>query len=151
MPGMSKEHLIIVDADALISFVYVDDQNHPRAKEIMRRLARMHVNMLFPTTAVCEAVTVLRGKLNNPEDAKQVVKQFQNKDFPLYAVDPEILRSAAELFNPSGSKKNTLFDAVVAATAKSLNADAVFSFDEWYRKIGLRLASDLVMQPGEAA
>jgi predicted nucleic acid-binding protein len=151
MPGTSKEHLIIVDADALISFVFVDDQNHPRAKEIMRRLSRMHVNLLFPTTAVCEAVTVLRGKLNNPEDAKRVVKQFQNKDFPLYQVDPETLRYAAELFNPKGSKKNTLFDAVVAATAKSLNADAVFSFDEWYRKAGLKLASDFVRQPGEAA
>ena len=32
----------------------------------------------------------------------------------------------------------------VAASAKHLNADAIFSFDEWYRKIGLMLADDLI-------
>lgn len=35
------------------------------------------------------------------------------------------------LYNPHGSKQNTLFDAVVATIAKELNADAIFSFDEW--------------------
>jgi hypothetical protein len=48
-------------------------------------------------------------------------------------VDHEILGEAADLFNPLASKKNTLFDAVVAAIAKRLNADAIFSFDGWYR------------------
>ena len=27
--------------------------------------------------------------------------------------------------------------------AKELNADAIFSFDDWYRKLGFTLASDL--------
>jgi hypothetical protein len=33
---------------------------------------------------------------------------------------------------------------VVAANAKRFNADATFSFDEWYRKIGLTLTDDLI-------
>ena len=61
---------------------------------------------IFPTTAICEAIT---------------------------------------------AKKNTLFDAVVAAIAKRLNADAIFSFDEWYRKIGLTLTDDLIQARKQAA
>ena len=107
--------------------------------------------MLFPTTAICEAVTVLRGKLNRPEDASRIVQKFQSGDFPIQAVDHQILTDAAALFHPLASKKNTLFDAVVAALAKKLHADAIFSFDGWYGKIGLSLASDLLEQSKEAA
>jgi len=151
MPGKNKDHLVIVDADAIISFVYIDDENHRRAKKIMQQLVTTNVYLLFPTTAICEAVTVLRGKLNRPEDAKRILTKFQSGDFPVQAVDHAILTEAGELFNPNGSKKNTLFDAVVATIAKRLNADAIFSFDEWYRKIGLTLTEDLIAARKQAA
>lgn len=38
MLGKTNEPLIIVDADALISFVYVGDANHHQAKAIMEQL-----------------------------------------------------------------------------------------------------------------
>src|SRR5437764_4766915 len=126
-------------------------KNHPRAKAIMQQLATSQSSFLFPTTAICEAVTVLRGKLNRPEDASRIVQKFQSGDFPIQAVDHQILTDAAALFHPLASKKNTLFDAVVAALAKKLHADAVFSFDGWYRKIGLRLAGDLTEKIEKAA
>lgn len=78
-------------------------------------------------------------------------EEFQSGDFPVHAVDHAILTEAGELFNPDGSKKNTLFDAVVAALAKRLNADAIFSFDEWYRKIGMTLTEDLITAKKKAA
>jgi predicted nucleic acid-binding protein len=151
MHGKNNEPLVIVDADAIISFVYVGDENHPRAKAIMQQLATYQSSLLFPTTAICEAVTVLRGRLNRPEDASRIVQQFQSGDFPIQAVDQQLLTDAAALFHPHSSKKNTLFDAVVAAIAKHHHADAIFSFDGWYRKIGLTLAGDLVEGRTKAA
>ena len=71
--------------------------------------------------------------------------------FLIQAVDQETILTAATLFHPLASKKNTLFDAVVAATAKHLHADAIFSFDQWYTKLGLSLASDLIEHNKEAA
>ena len=116
-----------------------------------KQLATSQSPLLFPTTAICEAVTVLRGKLNRPEDASRIVQKFQSGDFPIQAVDHQILSDAAGLYNPQSSKKNTLFDAVVAALAKKLQADAIFRFDGWYKKIGLSLASDLLAPSQEAA
>ncbi len=144
MPGKINEPLIIVDADALISFVYVNDANHTRAKAIMQHVVTTEAYILYPTTAICEAVTVLKRKLNAPQDAAAVVKKFQSGDLPIHAVDQEILELAGDLFDPHGSKKNTLFDAVIAAIAKRYKADAIFSFDEWYKKQGFTLASDLL-------
>lgn len=144
MPGMSRETLIIVDADAIISFVAVNDENHLKAKDIMQHLASIEAYLLFPTTAICEAVTVLKRKLNNPEDAAKVVKKFQSGSFPIQAVDQEILTRAGDLFNPYGSKQNTLFDAVIASLAETLDADAIFSFDKWYEKEGFMLATKLI-------
>jgi predicted nucleic acid-binding protein len=146
MLGKNNEPLIIVDADAIISFVYVNDANHTRAKAIMQHLALTEMYILYPTTAICEAVTVLRSKLNASEDAAAVVKKFQSGDLPIQAVDQEILNLAGDFFDPTGSKKNTLFDAVIAAIAKKLYADAIFSFDEWYKKQGFTLAEDLLKQ-----
>lgn len=146
MAGMNRETLIIVDADAIISFVATDDENHARAKEIMQHFATTEAYMLFPTTAICEAVTVLKRKLNKPEDAANVVKKFQNGNFPIQAVDQEILSLAGDFFNPYGSKQNTLFDAVIAALAKTLYADAIFSFDKWYNTQRFTLAHELLKQ-----
>ncbi len=36
------------------------------------------------------------------------------------------------------------FDAVVAACAEKLEADVIFSFDDWYQKLGFKLAEELV-------
>src|SRR5436305_13533365 len=146
MPGKTNPTVVIADADAIISFVNVEDANHNKTKQIMQRFALLQVNLLFPTTAICEAVTVLRGKLNKPNDASKVIAQLQHGDFLVQAVDQEILSDALTLYNPLASKKNTLFDAVIAALSTRLNADAIFSFDERHGIIGLTLASDLIEQ-----
>ena len=135
-----------VDADAIIALTSVSDANHEKAKRILQTLSTHQAAALFPTTAICEAVTVLRGRLNSPDDANSVINKLQSGDFPLQAVDQAILSEASRLFQPHASKKNTLFDAVVATIAKRLDATAIFSFDEWYKKQGFTLTSDLLKE-----
>ncbi len=151
MPGESSELLVIVDADALIALSSVSDANHEKARRNLRFLSTSHTTALFPTTAICEAVTVLRGRLNKPDDASSIITKLQSGDLPVQAVDQETLLTAATLYKPLASKKNTLFDAVVAALAKHVHADAIFSFDGWYRKIGLRVTEDLLATETDAA
>lgn len=54
-----------------------------------------------------------------------------------------MLNEALKVFDPKGSKQNTLFDAVVVATAKKLNTKIIFSTDNWYEKLGFILAANL--------
>jgi hypothetical protein len=90
-------------------------------------------------------------KNTSPGDSKHILTKFQSGDFLVQAIVHAILTEVGDLFNPNGSKKNDFFDAVVAAHAKRLDADAIFSFDEWYRKIGLTLTDDLIAARGKAA
>ena len=63
--------------------------------------------------------------------------------FSVEYVDEYAMLLAVNIFNPVSSKQNTFFDAIVAATAKKLNTDTIFSFNAWYRKLGFKLAADL--------
>jgi len=48
-----------------------------------------------------------------------------------------------QYFSSTTSKKNTLFDCIVAVTAEENKADAIFSFDKFYKRKGFKLASEI--------
>src|SRR5947209_3451872 len=100
MHGKSNQPVIIVDADAIIALSNKEDANHQKARQLLANLTTLQAYALFPTTAICEAVTVLRGRLNKPDEASDIMKKLHRGDFPVQAVDQEILKEAAELYNP---------------------------------------------------
>lgn len=135
--------IVIGDADSLIALLLEKDANNKQAQNILVKLNKAETAIIYPNTAIAEAITTLLRKHSNPEFAGYLVQQYKENIFRVEYIDESTMRLAAELFNPKSSKQNTFFDAIVAATAKSLNADAIFSFDTWYEKIGFELASDL--------
>lgn len=142
-------HLVIADADALVALTSSIDANHEKAKYLLHTLTASQATILFPLTAICEALAAIRRKFNNPEAASYIVAQVEAENFPVQTIEKHTFFRALTLFNPHGSKQNTLFDAVIAALAKELQADAIFSFDEWYKKQGFIIASDLVADEPE--
>src|ERR1700730_8387902 len=100
MHGENNEPLIIVDADAVIALSNTEDANYEKARTILASLTKLRAYTLFPTTAICEAVTVLKGRLNKPDEAFIIIEKLQNDSFPLQPVDPTTLKNAASLFNP---------------------------------------------------
>jgi predicted nucleic acid-binding protein len=135
---------IIVDADALIALVDTQDTHTAQALSIAKRFRDEETVLLFPATVIAEAVTTLQRRLKKPALAAHIMAGTKARQFPIEPIDQTLLDEAALLFKPEGSKQNTLFDAIVAAVAKRHNAPAIFSFDEWYTKVGFTLASDLV-------
>ncbi|OGE11237.1 hypothetical protein A3A60_04645 [Candidatus Curtissbacteria bacterium RIFCSPLOWO2_01_FULL_42_26] len=135
-------NIAVGDADALIALVLEKDVNHKNAVLIGQKFAKKGVTVVFPVTVFPEAVTSLKRAANQPQKAHLINKQVQTGVFHIEYLDEDILLSACKIFEGAKSKQNTLFDAIVAATAKKLDADCVFSFDTWYRKLGFRLAED---------
>jgi predicted nucleic acid-binding protein len=135
---------VIVDSDALIALLNKDDLLADKAVKTLEGLYRQDTRLFYPATTLAETTTVLQRKLSNAALTKDIVKMIKDSQFPVIAVDQEILELAESLFNPNGSKQNTLFDAIVAVIAKRQKADAVFSFDAWYEKIGLTLAFNIL-------
>lgn len=134
-------NIVVGDADSLIALAYKDDVHHEKARQISDRLLVEGYKIIYPNTAILEAITALKRALNLSEKALLVNRQYQEGAFNVVYVDENIQTTASYIFNQANSKKNTIFDAVVAATAKELDADGIFSFDLWYPKLGFKLVT----------
>lgn len=136
-----SSEIVVVDADALIALVLEKDPNHTRAVSISTSLLARSVTVVFPVTVFPEAITSLRRAANQPEKARLINAQMQQGAFQIEYLDEKTLLAAAEIFGAADSKQNTFFDAIVAATARKLGAQSIFSFDHWYPRLGLPLAA----------
>lgn len=141
--GINQSLIVVGDSDGLIAILHEEDKNFPKAQKTIAKLVQNDARVIFPLTTIVETVTTLKRKLNKPELSAKVIKQITGGMLSIEDTDTKLLEAALTLFDPKGSKKNTLFDALVAATAKKLNTKIIFSFDVWYKKLGFKLASDL--------
>lgn len=135
--------IIVADADSLVALAHKNDANHEKARKIAESLRNRAYQIIYPNTAILEAVTTLKRALNLPDRAHLIVRQYLAGAFIIEYVDEKLQTEASKLFDQkASSKQNTIFDALVAVAAKKLQADAIFSFDNWYPKLGFKLASE---------
>lgn len=134
--------IVIGDADALIALTLEKDPHHKKAISISNNLTEKGIIIIFPVTVFPEAITTLKRAANQPKKAHLINSQLQEGLFNIGYLDGEILNKASQIFNKAVSKHNTFFDAIVAATAKELDADGIFSFDLWYPKLGFKLVDN---------
>lgn len=141
---MKKSLLVVVDADAIVALAHPLDANHKKSGEISRKLVKLKAQVIYPVTAITEAVTVIQRVLGSKETAYQIALSFAQPEVNLVEIDHQIYSNAVDkYFVPDTSKKNTLFDCIVASVAERFKAEAIFSFDNFYKKQGFKLASEL--------
>lgn len=136
--------IVVVDSDVLIALSLENDLQHQKARTISTTIKKLGINIIFPVTVFPETITFLKRAVNQSQRAHVLNQRLQGGEFTIEYIDNQILKLATEYFSKAVSKQNTFFDAIVAATAKKLEADAIFSFDKWYQKLGFKLAQDLV-------
>lgn len=141
---MDEGKVIIADADIIISLYFVDDANHQKVNDLVVGAISAYYIIKYPNTAILEAITTLRRSLNKLEIAALVNQKYLAGEFNIIYVDETIQKLASEIFAKEKSKKNTIFDTIVLATARTLKAAGVFSFDSWYSKQGAKTVSDLI-------
>jgi len=132
--------IAIGDADSIIALVYKNDTNHVKAQNIAAQLLAEKYQIIYPNTAIIEAITTLKRALNLSDKSHFINRQYQKNIFNVEFVSQSIMQRASEIFEETQSKQNTFFDAVVVATAESLDTKLIFSFDKWYSKFGFKLA-----------
>lgn len=135
--------IVIGDADAIVAQVSLQDNLHERAVNIVKRLDKLNAQLIYPSTAIVEAVTHIQRVLNSGATAYGTAVNFTEPNVKVIEINQETIKKAIHFFSPKTSKKNTLYDCIVALVAKETNADAIFSFDKFYKKNGFILAEDL--------
>lgn len=135
--------IIVVDSDGIIGSLNPDDVHHSTSHRILSKLIDQDVRLLYPATIIAESVTFLQGRLNKPELADRVLDLIKANELDVEPVDNKLLQEASSVMDLNGSKHHTLFDATVVATARRYKADAIFSFDKFYKSKGFKLAIEL--------
>ena len=110
---------------------------------ISESLANMNAQVIYPATAIVEANAYMQRVLNSTASAYGTAVVFTDPNVQVAEINQETIKNAMQYFSPTTSKKNTLFDCIVAAVANDNKADAIFSFDKFYKSKGFKLASDL--------
>ena len=134
--------LAVGDADGLVALADEQDSNHLKAQKASEWLLNKGYEIIFPNTAILEAITALKRAKNLPDKAHLINRQYQAGAFLIEFINDEIQLKASQRFEKTMSKKNTIFDAVVAETAIKLGADYIFSFDSWYLKEGFKFVPE---------
>lgn len=142
-PGTEKPLIIVGDTDGLIAVLHEGDSHHKQTVETVAKLLAHDAQTVFPLTTITETITTLIRKLNQPELAARVVGLITSGALTIESIDTDMLDEALKVFDPKGSKKKTIFDAIVVATAKKLKTNIIFSTDDWYSKLGFTLAVNL--------
>lgn len=136
----NKQAVVIGDADALIAQADPSDIHHEKASTISNNLVKINAKVVYPVTAIAEAATHMQRVLNSTASAYSTVQLMSDPLVQIAEVNQQTLISALNYFSPKTSKKNTIFDCIVAAVAVEYQADAIFSFDKFYKSKGFKLA-----------
>lgn len=136
--------IVVVDSDAIFAIYNPNDPLNEEATRTYQQLITQGYQLIYPTSVVFEVISLFQRVLPSPIVTAKLIEMIKNDQIPVYVVDTEVLRQSAQLFNPTGSKKNTLIDCSVVIVAKKVEADGVFAYDEFYSKQGLKPAKDLI-------
>lgn len=138
--GMTK--IAVGDADALVALADEKDSNHQKAEKISQWLLNQGYEVIYPNTAILEAITALKRGKNLPKKAHLINNDYLNGAFIVEFISEDIQSKASKRFEKTISKKNTIFDCVVIETAIKLDTKIIFSFDEFFTKQGFKLAGE---------
>lgn len=136
--------IVVIDSDAIFALYNPNDALHLQATKTFEQLIVQDYKLIYPTSVLFEIISLFQRVLRTPTIASKLVEMIKNDQLFVHIVDNNILKASVELFDPAGSKKNTLIDCSVVVTAKELHADGVFAYDGFYNKQGLRYAEDLL-------
>lgn len=135
-------NIAVGDADGLVALADEKDGNHEKARKVSEWLLSKGFDIIYPNTAILEAITALKRAKNLPEKAHLINSQYQAAVFTTDFVDEVTQMQASIRFEKTVSKKNTIFDCIVAETAIKFNTKVIFSFDDFFTKEGFQLAGE---------
>lgn len=137
-----NKSIVLVDSDAIVAIFSEKDANHARAKIFRQVIKNQESSIAMATSTIAECVTTLRRRHNRPDWSEGFLELIKLEPTIIFPVDDATIFSAAKIYNPYASKKHTFFDAVNVAVAQKEGVEIIFSFDDFYRSHGLKLAGD---------
>lgn len=129
---------IFVDADALVALAKEDDTNHQRAIKIASSLKK--ATLYVSPFTIPEAATVLSYRLSQ-KAATKFLKEARKRKLIELKITSQVSQLADEIFLKQKQKGVSWVDCLNAAMIKTYSLQGIFSFDKFYKKLGVTLVS----------
>ncbi|SRR6266404_1481230 len=142
---MKSQLTVFVDSDAFVAAVKQADTTHEKAQILFQQLKEKEALLITSNYVFSETVTVLSQKMGHDAAVGYIdsMKSTENV-FLIKWIDEQIEEVALEIFKRQTSKNTSFVDCTNMAFLKMHEFDAIFSFDEVYRKNGFKLVEDIV-------
>jgi predicted nucleic acid-binding protein len=138
---------VLVDTSFFVSLKSLRDKDHRRATELFQEILRGELGTAHTTNFIfAEAVTASLARTHRHSAAVGVGELIHARGatgvpiFGMHHVSPEELHQAWDEFRRYREKELSLTDWTSVVVARSLEADAVLSFDQGFDGIHARLA-----------
>lgn len=143
--NVNKTYTVFVDSDAFVAFVKKDDSNHKKAKQIFEKLQDAPITYVTSDYVFAEVVTVLSQKVNH-EAAVAFIKNTKSEDsiFLIERINEKLEDEAIQIFISQTSKNVSFIDCVNKAIIREKQMDGIFSFDDDYKKNGIKLIESII-------
>jgi predicted nucleic acid-binding protein len=135
---------VIVDSDAIFALYNPNDPLNGKAINTLAKLIAENYQLIYPTSVLFEVISLFQRVLPTPKVTSKLLEMIENGQLPIFIIDADTLKKIAVLFDPLGSKKNTIIDCSVVVIAKKIKAEGVFAYDSFYTKHGLKSADSLL-------
>lgn len=140
-----SKYTILIDADAFVALVKIDDANHQRAEDIYVALEDMSVEFYMTGYVFAEAVTVISQRISH-EAAVQFIDTIKSSESSIQKLSDtrEYENAAITLFKQQTSKNVSFVDCVNMAFLQAGGLEYIFSFDGAYKRNGFKTVDDLL-------
>ena len=123
--------MIFLDTDFIINFYVKTNENHERAKEIMKEMKNS--DKIISNLVIMEVITVLNIKLKQDISLISKVYEKLNKDYTIIG-DISFYNEGFEILNKAleNNERIPLFDCVYMALMQELGIKKIASFDKHF-------------------
>ena len=127
---------VLIDSDAFIAWLLPDDVLHKEATQLFDRLDKEHVQAFSTSVVIGETMTVLSHRIGQAL-ASQFYAQIQRANLPIIFIEPKLHDAALILFLAQTKKGMSYVDCANAVVDQHLGVKDIFSFDGFYKRLGL--------------
>jgi len=135
---------VFVDTNVFVALEDQNDSTHKKAVELSS-LLNQNKKMKFYTSSevIGETLTVISHKLGK-EIARLFIKRYKNNKMIEFFFDESMYKDTKDLFLRNKSKNISFVDCSSVITMRRAKINVIFSFDDDFKKLGIKLLEEVV-------
>ena len=124
---------ILFDSDALFALTIETDIHHQNSVKQLNRSKQQNAQFYISNLIIQECATLISNKKNH-QKAIEFVNYIQQLDIHKIIVDQSLEQKTWHIFKQQTKKRTSFIDCSNIAIYKHYKMDAIFGFDQIYKK-----------------